>query len=171
MAILARAAPSPRVTGMDDKLSGALHTLRSEVQRKADSPDATIGMTSEDCRLILAHLDAQAAALASLQVRCNEGFAAHAASFGALVDVAMQVNMDDVDDYAEVAKAVRRLARRTVDAESALAELREIANRAARLRPAADMPLTGLPAIREIMESLQSVASRLPPGTPTPPTP
>lgn len=57
-----------------------------------------------------------------LQQRCNEGYAAHSASFGALMDVALLVNLDGVDDYAEVAKAVSSQLERLTGAQEAFSQ-------------------------------------------------
>jgi hypothetical protein len=50
--------------------------------------------------------------------RADEMAQAHAASFGALAGVALLVNMDDVDDYGDVVKAVEALAARADAAEA-----------------------------------------------------
>ncbi len=59
----------------------------------------------------------------ALQKRCDEGFAAHSRSFGALQAISMLTDLQgEVDDYEDVVKAVERLIAADADRTERVAE-------------------------------------------------
>lgn len=95
-------APTPTVREWADRLTSEGNRI------EAMGGEGLVMLTVDEARQLVA-------SLLDAQRRCDEGFRAHAASFGALQAISMRTDLEgEVDDYEDVVKAVER---RLLDAQ------------------------------------------------------
>ena len=112
--VLGRVADTTRVSPEPDELVEEFATVCYEVgwqHAKGTPPDIAEASREEIRARLESTVSSQRAEIERLQLREREALDAHGASFRALDQIRLLLNMEDLDDYQSVVQSVERLQR------------------------------------------------------------